>query len=66
LCTSGCLAPPPLVVPPLLMVPLSLRFPLSLPRTKLMLKVAIVPLSARVNASYGGSLLDTAKLCKSP
>jgi len=48
------------------MVPLSLRFPLSLPRTKLMLKVAIAPLSARVNASYGGSLLDTAKLCKSP
>jgi hypothetical protein len=48
------------------MVPLSLGFPLSLLLTKLMLKVAITPFSVKVNASYGGSLLNTAKFRKSP
>jgi len=35
---------------------------LSLPLTKLMLKVVIAPFGARVNVSYGGSLLNIAKL----
>jgi hypothetical protein len=48
------------------MVLLSLGFPLSLPLTKLLLGVAIAPLGAGVNASYGGSLLNTAKLPPSP
>jgi hypothetical protein len=48
------------------MVPLSLGFPLSLPLVKLLLGVAIAPLGAKVNVSYGGSLLNIAKHLPSP
>jgi hypothetical protein len=48
------------------MVPLSLGFPLSLPLAKMLLGVAIAPLGARGNVSYGGSLLNIAKLPPSP